>query len=82
MNNFGNGIRANALGSSPPRCGPQANGLLHRALIGPSTDLACETMSRAFSARAQLGCDDPKALPWAGMNQTFGLEDTEASNSE
>jgi len=38
-------------------------------------------MSRAFSARAQLGCDDPKALPWAGMNQAFGLEDTEASNS-
>jgi len=39
-------------------------------------------MSRAFSARAQLGCDDPKALPWAGMNQAFGLEDTEASNSK
>ena len=74
--------RANALGSSPPRCGPQANGLLHRAPLEPSTDLACEMMTRAFSARAQLGCDDPKALPWADMNQAFGLEDTEASNSK
>ena len=66
MNNFGNGIRANALGSSPPRCGPQANGLLHRAPLEPSTDLACEMMSRAFSARAQLGCDGSQgvALGW------------------
>ena len=31
-------------------------------------------MSRAFSARNDLWGDVPRALPWAGMNQAFGLK--------
>ena len=32
-------------------------------------------MKRAFSAWNLLGAYDPRALPWAGMKQTFGLRD-------
>ena len=40
---------------------PQANGLAH------------PPMSRAFSAGKGLLADQPRALPWAGMNDAFGV---------
>ena len=75
--------QGNALGSWPV-VQMQANGLAHS--VGSGWSSRCNAnrsryvsqsqsrVNRAFSAPNYIGGPEPRALPWAGMNQAFGLK--------
>ena len=46
---------------SPPRSGSYGSGLMQ------------PDMKQAFGLRRRFGGDEPRAMPWAGIKQAFGL---------